>query len=257
MIGALAWFLARCTGTAEQFLFVGLGYYAVFSWASAQRERDELAFRLTWGSPAFVGIVLAYAAVCFVGYSVTYWAAPYAERVFDASKAELGWLLGAPAALGGLLGVITGGRVADMLQTRFEWGRLAVIAFGLIAPIPIMLTAYGTRDAELFYLLSFAVQFATPTALGAAAAASQALVLPRMRATAAAIFLLGATLIGLALGPFMAGFVSQATGDLALGVESTLLAVPIGLGALFVAFRHAREASAALIEHARFADESA
>ena len=125
------------TGNAGQFIFLGMGYYAVFSWASAQKRRDRAAFALTWGSPAFLCIVLAYGAVCFMGYSVSYWAAPYAERVYGVDKAQLGWMLGAPAALGGFLGVILGGRVADALQARFAAGRVMVIGFGLLAPVPI------------------------------------------------------------------------------------------------------------------------
>ena len=69
------------------------------------------------------------------------------------------------------------------------------------------------------------------------AAASQSLVLPRMRGVATAIFFLGTTLLGLALGPFTAGFVSEATGSLAQGVIATLAVVPIGLAAVAVAVR--------------------
>ena len=236
-IGAIAWLLARWSGNREQFVLLGIGYYAVFSWACAQRASDRATFDRTWGSRAFMGVVVAYAAVCFVGYSVTYWAAPYAERAFHADKAALGWLLGAPAAVGGFAGVIAGGRIADLLHARVPWGRMAVIAFGLAAPVPIVLIAYGTANPTLFYIMSFAVQFATATALGASAAASQMLVRPHMRGTATAILFLGTTLIGLSLGPFMAGYISQATGDLALGVKATLIAAPVGLVCLLVAMR--------------------
>jgi MFS family permease len=65
-----------------------------------------------------------------------------------------------------------------------------------------------------------------------------------MRGVAAAIFLLGTTLIGLAFGPFTAGFVSEASGSLALGVMGNLAAVPIGLAALALAARRYRTALA-------------
>lgn len=238
IIALIAWALAHATGNAQQFLFLGVGYYAVFSWASAQRRRDPGAFRLTWASPAFMGIVLAYAANCYVGYSITYWAAPYAERVFTLDKAQLGLMLGAPAALGGFLGVIAGGWLADRLQARFAVGRLMVVAIAIAATVPIVLAGYATTSVSLFVLLNFAAQFTTSSTLGAAGSASQALVPPGMRGTATAIFLLGATLIGLGLGPFAAGYVSEATGDLALGVRLSLLAAPVGLAALWIAARY-------------------
>jgi MFS family permease len=85
----------------------------------------------------------------------------------------------------------------------------------------------------VFYVLSFVAQMLTASALGAAAASSQALVLPRMRGVATATFFLATTLVGLGLGPFMAGYVSAINGDdLATGVLSTLVVTPIGLALL-------------------------
>ena len=252
---ALGALLARATGNIPQFVFLGTGFYAVFSWACALRDRDRPTFALTWASPAFMGIVIAYGADCFVGYSVSYWAAPYAERAFTVDKAALGFLIGAPAALGGFLGAIFGGKLADMLQARFAAGRIMVIAIALVLPVPIMLVGYSTADPTLFFVLAFAVQPVTATALGASAAASQSLVLPRMRGVATGIFFLGTALLGLGLGPFLAGFVSEATGDLGLGVKSTLIAAPVGLIAMGIAIRAAPKAAATLLERARAAGE--
>jgi MFS family permease len=243
-LAVAAWLLGHASGNLAQFAFVAIGYYAVFSWASALRAHDREAFALTWGNPAFVGVVLAYSVVCYVGYTVSYWAAPYAERTFAFGKVELGWLIGAPAALGGFLGVIGGGWLADRLQRRHPAGRLMVMAIGLVAPLPIVWAGYSTGDPALFLVCAFLVQMVTSSALGASAAASQALVLPRMRGIAAAIFLLGTTLIGLAFGPFTAGFVSEASGSLALGVIGNLGLIPVGLAALVVAFHHYRAALA-------------
>lgn len=255
VIAGGAFLLARASGNTPQFLFLGIGFYAVFSWACALRRRDPATFALTWASPAFMGIVIAYAADCFVGYAVSYWAAPYAERVFGVDKATLGFMLGAPAALGGFLGAIFGGKLADMLQARFASGRIMVIAIALVMPVPIMLVGYSTGNLTLFYVLAFAVQFATATALGASAAASQSLVLPRMRGVATGIFFLGTALLGLGLGPFTAGFVSEATGDLAFGVKSSLIAAPVGLIAMAIAIKYAPAAAANMIARARAAGE--
>ncbi|RKF20570.1 MFS transporter [Altericroceibacterium spongiae] len=229
--------LAALTGSAMQFWLLATGIYAVLSWALALRHDDPETFRFTWGSPAFMGIVVTYGAICFVGYSVTYWAAPFAERQFAVDKTELGWLLGAPAALGGFLGVIGGGRLADSLGNRIPAGRAIVLSIGLLLPVPLILIGYGTHSAVLFYAISFALQFATSTGLSASASASQALVKPHMRGTATAIFLIGTTLIGLALGPFTAGYVSTATGNLGTGVKAVLVAVPFGCFALWRACR--------------------
>ncbi|HEY6814312.1 MAG TPA: MFS transporter, partial [Croceibacterium sp.] len=142
LLALAAWLLARATGNAAQFVFVAVGYYAVFSWTCTLRADDPATFALTWRTPAFLGIVLAYAVICFIGYTVSYWAAPYAERTFGLDKISLGWLVGAPAALGGFLGVIGGGWLADRLQRRFVGGRVLVAAIGLLAPVPLVLGGY-------------------------------------------------------------------------------------------------------------------
>lgn len=243
-----AWVASSLTGGGGQFWFLAVGAYAVFSWSSHLRRADAATFRLTWGTPAFVQIVLIYAIISVVGYTVTYWAAPYAERVFGFTKAEMGWLIGAPAALGGFLGVIGGGWLADRLQARSESGRLHVLFVGLIAPVPIVLVGYATTDPHVFLICAFLVQMATSSALGVAAAASQALVLPHMRGTATAIFFLGATLVGLGLGPFTAGYISELTGDLSIGVRANLAVVPIGAILLFLAIKGYRGAESSRLE---------
>ena len=166
-LALLAWALSRATGNNQQFWFWTVGLYAVASWAAHLKRTDPEAYSLTFGSAAFMGIVVAYGTICFLGYSVSFFAAPYAERTFELSKGDLGLLIGAPNG----------------------------------------------------------------------AAATQSLITPRMRGVATAIYLLGATLIGLSLGPFTAGYVSEMTGSLAQGVMATLAIVPVGLLATYVAVR--------------------
>jgi MFS family permease len=94
-----------------------------------------------------------------------------------------------------------------------------------------------TENTTLALALNFPVSVASAMWVGCGAATVQNLVLPRMRATASAAYLLVITFIGLALGPYTIGKLS----DL-LGLRSAML---LGLGAnaaavvcLFVAARH-------------------
>lgn len=240
----------------DQWLLLAIGYYAVFCWASALRKRDYPTFALTWGSPAFLCTILGYGTVSFMAYSASYWGAPYAERVFDVSKAELGFWLGGGGAAGGFLGVILGGRMADFLFTRMPSGRVWVILFGLVSPIPFAVVQYTTDSFTLFLILNVIVGALAASALGAAAASSQSLVLPRMRGVATATFFLATTLVGLALGPYMAGYVSaQNDGNLSIGVLSTLWITPIGLVLLISAIRMVPRANATVLQRAVAAGE--
>lgn len=241
---------------SDQWFLLALGYYAVFSWATALRERDYPTFALTWGSPAFLCTILGYGTVAFMAYAASYWGAPYAERVFEVSKVSLGFWLGGGGAAGGFLGVILGGRMADALMSKTSSGRVWVVLFGLLSPIPFAIVQYTTESYWLFIGLNLVVGALAASALGAAAAASQALVLPRMRGTATATFFLATTLVGLALGPFTAGYVStQNSDDLSVGVLSTLWIAPIGLALLIAAIRLTGKASGSVVERAKAAGE--
>ncbi len=243
--------------TLQQWVFIGFGIYAVFSWANALRSTDLPTFRLIWASPAFLCTTLGYGMVAFSAYAVSYWAAPYAERVFGVAKGDLGWFIGAPGAVAGFIGVISGGRCADYLHARVPAGRVYVVLFGLLAPVIPLVTAFRADTFTAFVLLLFVAQFCSSAALGGAAATSQSLVLSRMRGTATATFFIATTLVGLALGPFMAGYVSAINNDnLAWGVVSTLVSVPLGLVLLVFALRTVPEAQKKLLERARSAGEA-
>jgi MFS family permease len=243
-------------GISDQWLLLGLGYYAVFSWAFGLRSRDYPTFQLTWGSPAFLCVILGYGMVAFMAYTTSFWSAPYAELAFGVSKTELGLLIGVPGAVAGFLGVILGGRMADWLLERRQDGRILVILFGLLTPIPVIYFAFTTDNVIAFYVLSFLASLLTSSALGAAAASSQALVLPRMRGVATATFFLATTLVGLGVGPFVAGYVSAINGgNLSLGVLSTLSVTPIGFVLLLAAFRLVPKAMNGMLARARAAGE--
>ena len=249
-------FATQLPAISDQWLLLAIGYYAVFSWACALRVRDYPTFALTWGSPAFLCTILGYGTVAFVAYAASYWGAPYAERVFEVSKANLGFLLGGGGALGGFLGVILGGRMADVLLAKSSAGRVWVVLFGLLSPLPFAYVQYTTESYVLFTVLNIVVSGLAASALGAAAAASQALVLPRMRGTATATFFLATTLVGLALGPFTAGYVSTQNGDdLSAGVLSTLWIAPIGFLLLIASIKLTPKAGSTVVARAAAAGE--
>ena len=238
------------TGSGAQWAAIGVGYYAVFSWALTLKERDPAAYSLIWGSPAFLCTILGYGTVAFVSYAVSGWSPAYAERVLEVPKTQVAFWLGSLGALGGFLGVIIGGRVSDWLRRRNPSGRILVVLFGVLAPVIPLVIAFTTTSWPLFVVLYLVLSLFGSSALGAAAATSQDLVLPRMRGTATATFFLATTLVGLSLGPYMVGQVSTATGSLSTGVLALLVATPIGLALLVAAYRLVPQAEATVLERA-------
>lgn len=292
-LAAFATMMIHLTGNLPQWSAVSFGYYAVFSWASTLRARDNATFSLIWGNPAFICTTLGYGLVSLVSYALSFWGAPYAETVLKLPKAELAFYLGSSGAVAGFLGVIIGGRTADWLRQRNPSGRILLIMFGVIGPIiPIwigyntgsaalidvknstldMLNSLGSggaflaswmnayvKSSTLFYSMMFLAGLFGSTALGAAAAATQDLVLPRMRGTATAAFFLGTTLVGLSFGPYLVGQISDLTGsmvdgklvgNLRVGVLSLTALAPIALTLLIYAYRTVPAAEASLLARA-------
>lgn len=238
-----------------QWAAVGGGVYAITSWAIALRYRDAPAFALIVASPAFVCTVVAYGLNAFMSYAAGFWAAPYAMRVLGVEPATAGLILGAQGALSGFLGVTVGGLLADRLRQTRPAGRLVMVIAGAILPLPFLVVAFTTSAPLVMYPCLFAAQFFASWGLGASAATTQDLVLPRMRGTATATFFIGNTLLGLALGPYIAGRVSTLTGSLSTGMLSLLLSVPIAVAAGIAAYRLVPEAERTREERARAAGE--
>jgi len=263
-IAAFAYMMIQLTGNFPQWSAVGFGFYAVFSWASSLRAKDPATFRLIWGTPAFICTTIGYGLVALAAYALTFWSAPYAETVLGLPKQELAFILGANGALSGFLGVIIGGRVADALRTKNPAGRILVVIMGVVGPIIPIGIGYTADNVILFYAMNFVAVMLGATALGAAAATTQDLVLPRMRGTATAAFFLGTTLVGLAFGPYIVGQVSDLTGtmvdgklvgNLRVGILSLIAVAPVALALLIAAYRTVPTAERTIVERARDAGE--
>lgn len=257
IIAALCWALIRLDGPASllQWIAVACGAYAVTSWAAALRHRDRATFSLVIATPAFLFVVVAYGLNAFLAYSVAGFAPTHAAIKFGVSAAEAGLWIGGPAILSGFLGVTLGGIAADRLRRKYPAGRVMVVIFGALAPVPPMLIAFTTNDKNLYYAMLPLQQILSSCALGSAAAITQDLVLPRMRGTATAAFFIGTTMVGLALGPYLAGRVADITQDVGIGILSLLASVPIALACAIAAYRLVPAAEASREERARLMGE--
>lgn len=256
LIAAASYALISVTGTVPQWIAVGIGTYAVYSWAASLRRRDPPTFELIWGTPAFLYTTLGYGLIAFQSYAISFWAAPYAERVLGVSKSEAGLWVGAPGALAGFLGVIIGGRLADHLRKSNPAGRILVVMLAPLISIPPFFLAFTTSDPVVLYIGHFVAAIFTSAALGGTAATTQDLVLPRMRGVSTATFFVATTLVGLSLGPYMAGQVSAITGDLGTGILSVVAVAPLSLLLLILAYRSLPAAEASVLARARAAGET-
>ena len=265
---ALGLTMARLTGDIAQWAALCLGGYAVSSWAQSLRQRDPPTFALIWGTPTFLLALLGFGSISFVGYSVAFWAVPYAIRTFVVPAAAAGGpipiyatkefaalVLGGWGAAGGFIGVVLGGWLSDRAKRTNPAGRIWVAMLATIVPAPFLWLMFTTHDPMLFYLYYIPIAMFGSCYVGIAAATSQDLVLPRMRGAATATYFIGTTMVGLGLGPYFAGKVSKLSGDLGTGVLALLIAAPVTLICLGLVYRKLPAAEATRVDRARAAGE--
>ena len=123
----------------------------------------------------------------------------------------------------------------------------------LILPAPAIYCLFTTDDLVTFYLVAPYVGLCSALWVGAAVATLQDVVLPRMRGTAGATYVLGTSLVGLALGPYFAGKVAAITGSLSTGIFALYIVPPFTLTALWIASRRVADLEASREERAALA----
>lgn len=159
----------------------------------------------------FQHLALAAALHAFVGYGVTGFHPSFLIRTHQFSVAEIGLILSVVAAVSGIGGTWLGGDLADRLthlRRDVRW-QLWVPGIATLINVPVALLAYTHPDrlvviGLLFVSLVFGVMYLGPTF-----ATMQRLVGARERALGSALLLLVINLVGLGLGPYLVGAVSD------------------------------------------------
>ena len=243
------------TGHALHWSSLAVGVYGIFAWAQSLRLRDAPAFTLIFRSPAMAALLAAAALEMLTNYGLTSWAPFYAVTKYKLPLATVGLQMGFIAGLAGVFGTNIGGVLADWFGRFGVRGRLCISLAAMTLPVPlvpIMLSAPTLTGMLAWWMV---VGTLVTAWLAGAASASQELVLPRMRGTAAAALTLSMTMIGLGLGPYTAGLVSDVTGSLFDGIMSVYVAVPLLVICMGIAIATAPRVEREMEARARAAGE--
>ena len=246
-IGALAIVAASAAlatyllGDPLQWIALGTGIYAIVSWALSLRATDTPAFAVIWKSRPIVGLNIGYGLLSAVSYASAAFGPLFAMQYHAISPTAVALVVGGSAAAGGALGVIAGGAIGDRVGASGANSKriLVVIAASALSLIPNIVSLL-TPSPTVFLLAVFPMWFLTSAALGGTSGAMVNLVPPSLRATATAAFFLGATILGLALGPYTAGRISSEFASLRAGLGAMLLLFVPAFVALGMAWQGCR-----------------
>jgi MFS family permease len=206
--------------------------------AQAQAPPVRQVFGQLAAKRTFRHLALAAALHAFVGYGVTGFHPSFLIRSHGFSVAEVGVILSTVSAVSGIGGTWFGGWLSDRftnLRRDVRW-QLWVPGIATLVNVPIALMAYTWPDRNLvigllFVSLVFGVMYLGPTF-----ATIQRLVSARERALGAALLLLVINLVGLGLGPWLVGALSDvinnfylAAGDAAASAKAQGLRVALAV----------------------------
>jgi len=239
---ALALGLGHLTGDGVQWGAFALGCYAVFSWGQTVRLTDRATFDGVCRSRPLMGVTLGYGLFCIVGYAMTGFAPLYAIEVLKADPGEVGFVLGGAGTLGGAIGVVAAGALADRLAgADRNHRRVWLIAGASLVAAVLYALMFTATSLPVYYALNFVAWIFFSAVLGGSSGAVVNAVPAHLRGMAASAFILGSTLLGLAIGPYAAGKLSVVLGDLGTGLLVLLIVIPLEMAALVVAERGFRQ----------------
>jgi MFS family permease len=165
--------------------------------------------RVLLKKPSFWGLSLGASCSSMMGYGLFFWLPSFFVRSFEVTLLDASLVYGAILLIGGIAGTWLGGSLADRFGETKRAAYARIPAFAFLATVPFYLVAVLSPTLTISVLV-----LSVPTALGLAwlgpvISAVQHLVPPNMRATASAIFLFVNNLIGIGIGTFAIGAISD------------------------------------------------
>lgn len=231
-----------------RFAFLAIGVFGVlltpaFLWLVRDPPRRATAApqlgiaavgKLAWGKPTFWLLAFGSGSSSLVGYGLMYWLPTFLARTLHMDIVARSELLAAVLFIGGIAGMAAGGWLADRLGTRSKRAYALIPAVAFVAAAPLYAFAIeATTPMQTFALLLLPYALALVW-LGPVLTAVQHLAPASSRSTMSALFLLINNLIGLGVGPYFFGAVSDYLKPV-YGEDSIKYAFFYGLGFYVIA----------------------
>jgi MFS family permease len=236
---------------ALQWGVIGFGLFVIVNLIQSMRLSDPQAFNVTMKSPTLLMAMMVGALQSVLNYGMMAFNPSFIIRYYHQSMKDTAWQFGLVAAVMGIIGPLVWGPLSDLLQRRFPGAGRAWVALFAMAVSPLLsFWVYLAPSAGDFYFRFIFYSLVLTGWMPPLYAIIYDQVLPRMRGMTASLYLLVMTILGLGIGPYVVGLLSDATGNLRwsmLGINA--VGIPIVILMLLIARRAQRDEDA-LIERA-------
>ena len=160
-------------------------------------------------SRAYVLLLVAASFAAFLSYGKGLWTLSLFIRSHGMSTTEVGLIGAVTLGVAGVFGTWLGGWAADRFAKVNRRHILTLPAVGMAVAAPIQFLGYGAPVWWVAGLLILVPTILNAAYYGPAYACVQGLVRKELRAVAASVMLFGQNLVGLGLGPFVFGALSD------------------------------------------------
>lgn len=160
-------------------------------------------------TPSFISINCILGVLVFFAFGQAQWIPAYFERSFGAARSDLGLMLALTQGIGMIVGVVAGGFFSDWLMMRNSNLRNYFIAITLILAAPLTVSVFLVSTMKTASIFIGLATLLTALPSGALWASIQDASPERFRATGSAFAMMVASMLGLGLGPFLIGVLSD------------------------------------------------
>ena len=160
-------------------------------------------------TPTLIWIFVGGALVTFAVNGLIAWAPSFLQRVHGMSPVDVGRTFGLLALAGGVLGALTGGRLADSLQARWAGGRVFSTGVGFVLGGPVCTALLLVDRSALFTALVFGTFFFYTWYNGPISAVILDVVPAAVRSSVLGGFVLFSHMAGDAIAPPLVGYLSD------------------------------------------------
>jgi predicted MFS family arabinose efflux permease len=177
-------------------------------------------------------LIVTYAVAVLINVATAgliYWLPSFAVRVHGFGEDQAGLLIGLVTVVAGAAGVLSGGFAADRLLRRTPAARLLIMSSSFALGLPLALVALFVPDRSLFLILAALAVYLFTFYFPCFAPLVHQVTRPELRATAVALGLFFVHILGSASAPALAGWLSDKTGDLRLGLAAALVVALLGV----------------------------
>ncbi len=239
-----------------QWSVVAFGAFVILNLFQSFKLTDKPAYSVIL-SPSLLLLMAVGGLQTAINYGVMGFTPSFLIRSYGLSPAEAGVQFGLLAAGLGIIGPMIAGPLSDWLTGRMGApGRVWLILASLgLSPL-FGIWTFSAVDPASFYLRFIGYSLILTLWLPPIYSLVYDLVLPRMRGITSSTYVIVSTLLGLGMGPYLVGIVSdQNGGDLAGAIISINWNAPVIVLLLFVVLLRIRSDEASMIGRARAAGE--